>query len=235
VGFAAGFLGPIILNPDANQGPLVGIFITGPGGAFLGLLFFAVSRIFHMPALRQWQTLWTLGSVLTVATLYFCLPEPSLRGYVLDIEIQGCKSPAQATDEAVAYWQKRIAAVTWTSPRAGWEADARRRLLDDRAVVLDVTVVRRDGIYESKKPWNKGHLLAKGWYPANEQKSYYAQYAGGSCADYSLGSRSLRFIPYDSQIVSSSAENWPPREVPNFLNLQSLEPVPPQYQKLVGE
>jgi hypothetical protein len=235
VGFAAGFLGPIIVNPDANQGPLVGIFIAAPGGAFLGLLFSVVSRIFQISTRHQWQTIWILGSALTIGTLYFCLPGPSLRGYVLDLEIQGCKSPAQATDEAVTYWQKRVAAVTWASPRAGWEEDARRRLLDDHAVVLDVTVVRGDGIYESKKPWNSGRLLAKGWYPAKEQKSFYAQYAGRSCANYPLGSKSLQFVPYDSRIVPSSAENWPPREVPAFLNLQILEPVPPEYQTLVGE
>ena len=36
VGFCAGFFGPMVLNPSANQGPLVGIFITGPGGAIVG-------------------------------------------------------------------------------------------------------------------------------------------------------------------------------------------------------
>jgi energy-converting hydrogenase Eha subunit B len=36
IGFAAGFFGPIILTPDANQGPLLGIFITGPLGFVLG-------------------------------------------------------------------------------------------------------------------------------------------------------------------------------------------------------
>ena len=39
IGFAAGFFGPMILKPDANQGPLLGIFITGPGGFLLGLLY----------------------------------------------------------------------------------------------------------------------------------------------------------------------------------------------------
>lgn len=39
VGLALGFLGPIFLTPEANQGPLLGIFITGPGGFALGLLF----------------------------------------------------------------------------------------------------------------------------------------------------------------------------------------------------
>ena len=37
VAFAAGFFGPIVLAPDANQGPLLGIFITGPLGFAVGL------------------------------------------------------------------------------------------------------------------------------------------------------------------------------------------------------
>lgn len=38
LGFVAGFFGPMIFAPGANQGPLLGIFITGPGGALLGAL-----------------------------------------------------------------------------------------------------------------------------------------------------------------------------------------------------
>jgi hypothetical protein len=37
IGFLAGFLGPMLLVPDANQGPMLGIFITGPLGFLLGL------------------------------------------------------------------------------------------------------------------------------------------------------------------------------------------------------
>ena len=37
--FAAGFFGPLVVTPDANQGPLLGIFITGPVGLALGLLW----------------------------------------------------------------------------------------------------------------------------------------------------------------------------------------------------
>ena len=36
VGFVGGFFGPIIFMPEANQGPLLGIFITGPLGFILG-------------------------------------------------------------------------------------------------------------------------------------------------------------------------------------------------------
>jgi hypothetical protein len=43
IGFALGFFGPMILDPGANQGPLLGIFITGPLG-FLGGLIYGVAR-----------------------------------------------------------------------------------------------------------------------------------------------------------------------------------------------
>jgi hypothetical protein len=33
-----GFLGPMILAPEANQGPLLGIFITGPLGLVVGAI-----------------------------------------------------------------------------------------------------------------------------------------------------------------------------------------------------
>jgi hypothetical protein len=35
-GFAAGFFGPMLLAPDANRGPLLGIFIMGPLGVVIG-------------------------------------------------------------------------------------------------------------------------------------------------------------------------------------------------------
>lgn len=38
IGFAGGFFGPIIFTPESNQGPLLGIFITGPIGAILGAI-----------------------------------------------------------------------------------------------------------------------------------------------------------------------------------------------------
>lgn len=38
IGFVLGFIGPIIIDPSANQGPLLGIFITGPIGFLIGLI-----------------------------------------------------------------------------------------------------------------------------------------------------------------------------------------------------
>ena len=36
IGFAVGFFGPIVFTPEANQGPLLGILVTGPAGLLLG-------------------------------------------------------------------------------------------------------------------------------------------------------------------------------------------------------
>jgi hypothetical protein len=38
LGFVLGFFGPMVFAPEANQGPLLGILITGPGGAALGAI-----------------------------------------------------------------------------------------------------------------------------------------------------------------------------------------------------
>ncbi|HWV57495.1 MAG TPA: hypothetical protein VNZ57_08600, partial [Longimicrobiales bacterium] len=44
-GFSIGFFGPMILAPGANQGPLLGILITGPLGALLGLVIGVVQEV----------------------------------------------------------------------------------------------------------------------------------------------------------------------------------------------
>lgn len=42
ISFAAGFVGPIIVTPEANQGPLLGIFVTGPIGFAVGVVLGAL-------------------------------------------------------------------------------------------------------------------------------------------------------------------------------------------------
>jgi uncharacterized membrane protein YeaQ/YmgE (transglycosylase-associated protein family) len=42
ISFLAGFVGPIILKPNSPQGPLLGIFFTGPLGALAGAVAGAI-------------------------------------------------------------------------------------------------------------------------------------------------------------------------------------------------
>ena len=44
-GFLIGFFGPMQFQPWANQGPMVGIFVTGPAGVLLGGLLGGALKI----------------------------------------------------------------------------------------------------------------------------------------------------------------------------------------------
>lgn len=44
VALALGFVGPLVLDPEASLGPLLGILLTGPAGFVLGALIGAVLR-----------------------------------------------------------------------------------------------------------------------------------------------------------------------------------------------
>jgi hypothetical protein len=78
VGFACGFFGPIALNPGANQGPLLGIFITGPGGAMFGLVAGVVARGLPLSAGQRWRALGALCIASAAGILFFCLPQQRL-------------------------------------------------------------------------------------------------------------------------------------------------------------
>jgi hypothetical protein len=235
VGFAAGFFGPLAFNPEANQGPLLGILITGPAGLILGLFLFVIFRFLRVSATAQWTTLAISCAALAAPTLYACMPAPKLLGTMIDARIVSCEAPSQATDAAIEYWEKQVAGVTWAAPRANWQDDARRRLTDDESVVLRVAVLRTNKTYERQKPWNKGRATAMGWRTSDEQKSYYAQYAGGTCADYPVGARSVHFVHYDLSGMNRPASDWPPTKLSDFLDLQILAPIPDEYLQLAGD
>ena len=234
VGFAAGFFGPLVFNPEANQGPLLGIFITGPAGFFLGLLLLAIFRILRVSPARERTVLAAACAILAAGTLYVCMPSPKLQGTIVDARILSCEPSTQGADAAIQYWEKRVAGVTWASARPGWQDDARRRLRDDDGVILSADVIRTNRFYERQKPWDKGQIMTTGWQTSDEQKSYYAQYAGGTCADYPVGTRTVQFVAYDLSGMNRPAADWPPSKLSDFLDLQVLVTIPDEYQKLIG-
>lgn len=81
--FLLGFIGPMILAPGANQGPLLGIFITGPLGLVLGFVVAILREIandWQAPLVREVagrpRTAWRLPRRTDV-------PESWLRGGAL--------------------------------------------------------------------------------------------------------------------------------------------------------
>jgi hypothetical protein len=224
VGFACGFFGPIALVPEANQGPLLGIFITGPGGVLLGLVAGIVARVSPLAPARRWQALFATCAVFGAGILFFCLPGPELRARIIDAEIRGCESPFATADAATTEWKERIAKVTWSPPRKGWEQDVQRMLRADPGVVLDVWVVQSRDVFENRKPWNRGTLFAQEWKPFEKSQTYFARFAGADCDAYAESGAKL-YLP-----GSEGSNAWPPDLLPNYLGLQVLGDVPAEYR-----
>ena len=110
VGFLAGFVGPGIFTPDANMGPMLGIFITGPlgfvSGAVWGLVYWLAGRPRDTPGgtfpVRHAVRIVAVGLVL----LALCL----LGAHLLDTSgfrpIQGAKVfiPLWLTGAGINMW-----------------------------------------------------------------------------------------------------------------------------------
>ena len=61
----------MVLAPDANQGPMLGIFLTGPGGALAGALLGIGVRILRLPSTLQRRVLyWVCGAYGVVILLF---------------------------------------------------------------------------------------------------------------------------------------------------------------------
>jgi hypothetical protein len=236
VGFIAGFFGPIALNPEANQGPLVGILITGPGGLLGGFALGAMFRFLPVTDLTRVQALAAACTILGVGTLYFCLPEPKVHGYVVDAEVEECASPARSFAAALADWEQAAARVTWYTPPSDWRDTAKRNIERDRGVVLTMRVVRRATIHEHRKPWNAGLRTASQWVTVGESERYYASDAGSSCEPYLARARDL-YTPFSGSDSGPNepAQVWPPTDTTGFLRLMELGPVPAEYPRLLGK
>jgi len=166
VGFACGFFGPIALDPGANQGPLLGIFITGPGGVVAGLVAGVIARTLPLTDIQRWRGLVGLCIAAAIGILFTCLPEPHRIASIVDAAVRGCESPAQAAE------------VTWSPPRKNWKTDVARMLQADPGVVLDVYVTQSRDIYENRKRWNKGTRFAGVWKERNELQQFFARFGG---------------------------------------------------------
>lgn len=64
IGFILGFYGPMVLDPGANQGPLLGILYTGPAGVLVGA---AGGWLWHRVATKH--STWATSSVYPVSPL----------------------------------------------------------------------------------------------------------------------------------------------------------------------
>lgn len=227
VGFACGFFGPIALNPDANQGPLLGIFITGPSGALLGLALGATVALVGLgPALRR-ALLSATAVVWGASVLVRCLPDPEYRGEIIEGAVRACIDPAERIAAATAEWEKLVADAPGAKVPPGWQQDAAKRLTSEPGWVVSVSVERTRPIYMNRKPWNRETLADRAWVLGYAEREFFVSAEGTPCSDLVAAGRSF-YHP-----SSETARTWPPDRLPNYLDLTTLGPVPDAYRALL--
>jgi len=127
----------------------------------------------------------------------------------------------------LAYWDQRIAEVSWAQPRGGWQQEMRATLQGAPGVVVDVQVRRVNSVYQNRKPWNRDTLFATGWKEKTEERSFYLPQ--DSCADYPARRELSGFLSYEYNGKIEPPNTWPPRELESVINASAYLEVPPRY------
>ena len=233
VGFAAGFFGPMVLSPESNLGPIIGILFSGPGGVAAGAILGALLGVLPVSPVLRKQVLVIAGVALATVTLYYSLPEPAVRGYVIDAQVEACAPPEQSMDAALAQWEQAVARVTWAAPAANWRETAIGNVRTDPGVVLTLRIHRKRAMLRHRQPWDRDRTSAGPWLAGAETKQYYANDEGSACQPYLARQRRIYWPVVDPDAdPSSPAAVWPPTDTLGFLQLQALGPVPAGYGRL---
>jgi hypothetical protein len=229
VGFLCGFIGPLKLNPSANQGPLTGIFFTGPGGFLLGIL------LAILPPFRGWRPPAFAGLITVVAllvgasTLYGSLPEDRYQGSLVDATVEGCMPPTALVDVAERTWTRyNLQDQAWRTPWPNWQSTLSQAAASPDGVVLRLHIHRTRKIYELRKPWNYGRLSATRWKSVERSENHYSRQNGASCTQYTLGERRIYAPAWEPSDVS------PPDILPTYLGLYVLQAAPPRFLPFTG-
>lgn len=230
VGFLAGFFGPMLFVPEANQGPLVGIFISGPAGALLGLVLLGICAVIGVSSRLQWRILIGTAIAGALAVLILVQPEPALLGYVMDLEVESCATPVDTEPQVIDYWSKRFADVPGAAVRPGWQQDMRRTLREAPGVILTVKVRRQISAWEKRKPWNRGSLFATAGRNAPEENSFYI--SNGVCPDFPVGHAFKAFEKYGLNGRIRPPNEWPPSELKAVILVSPIAPLPAQFEPL---
>jgi hypothetical protein len=224
-GFASGFFGPMIFDPGANQGPLLGILISGPGGALAGLALGSLARVLPWSTTTERNARLACAAALALGTLWYCLPGPLTRGVLLEATVESCGQPLEFEAGAFEDWDSRIAKASWAEPRARWKDEARRLFERPDGVVLDLSVTSRKAVREQRKPWNRGDLSFEPAPGVGDIHRVFARFAGASCSAYPAGPTTLYYeVTNDPQ-----PGPWPPDDLPGLLGLVVAAPPPAAY------
>jgi uncharacterized membrane protein YeaQ/YmgE (transglycosylase-associated protein family) len=219
VGLSAGYIGPLVLSPDSNQGPLLGIFISGPAGALLGAVLGALASIFALPSRINALILCVAAVALAATTLYLCIPQARPVADIVVGETRACVSAQSLKAATVA----RLEAIEQSRPDAGstrWSEVFDQALYRNPGVVITLQVQRERHVFEAQAPWNRGALQADSWTEPGVSATYFV--ARSDCGSLPTGAKSIFGLRGNTGI-------WRPSGIAQILDMKIAEPLPSRY------
>jgi hypothetical protein len=226
-GFVCGFVGPMAFAPESNQGPMLGIFITGPVGALSGAILGAVVGVRGLRRSLSNALLVLAALMVAATTLVVAIPEPHYYADAVEGEVLDCTDVAELRDDAV----KRLNALAASRPalRApiSWDEAFDKALDQDHDVVLALHLSRYRRLYRREARWNRGTLAADPWTTADQTANYYAMFGGPTCDGYAVGAQA-QFS------VVSRVGIWPPSGLAEMLDVNAAAPLEPDEVAVVG-
>jgi len=239
VGLISGSFIPGLLDAKpGNMQAIVGIFITGPFGIFLGIVLGAlVQRLKISPPKRRWL-LSGVASFYLIGIVYMSVPYYSFSTYLVDGKIVACKNVQPLFETRWDYWRKEHARVMrgetdmdrgnadlvrQRGSDINWEQDIEMKIRERLGVVLTVQVIQKASVYEAY--WTTGHVSRKvEWEDVNRTEDFFSEHNGPSCESYVVGQQAY----YQSN--SEAWDRYPPRNLPAFLGLHVIKPAADAYR-----
>lgn len=230
-GLVAGIWGPIRFNPQFQMGPLIGVFITGPLGAILGLVGYFVSRWLDWPMSTQWRAIAAVGTLLVAGTILSSFPGPEFKAFIVNGVVERCRPVSDLRDELIVEWQTRVDNIKSTEPAPGWQQAMTSTIESASGIVVNTRITHRSEIRVQRKPWNRGTLIAIDRTKADDHVVFLDETAGASCANYASGKLLESFVDFVTSRPVRDSNDWPPTEISRIITHLELKPVPPEYQQ----
>ena len=231
LGFLAGYLGPLTLNPYSNLGPLVALYFSGPialaVGLAAGVILGVVANVLAWKRSLFIASLGLTSVALLAVTLFFSLPEDRWEADLIEGQIVASTRPSSFEAEVVRQWERSIAINPQNPVSSTWRDDLRSVLAGSSDCVTDVRIVSKNALYSGRRPWNHGKLYFV--YEPRAAKTVERFFVPASlCRPPSPVSR--RFLARWPEYAG-----FPPKTAASLLNLPILEAVPPHIASLASE
>ena len=220
MGFATGYIGP--LRYSMAQGPLLGIFVTGPVSFAVGLgLGWFLNRRRMGAVVREGIFVCAAIGVVVMSGIA-SRPRRQIVGTLIDGKVTACHSPIFNIPAAVGHWRQVLAQNPSLTPRTAWERTIKDILTNSDGVVLQFTTDRLKHLYTDGAKAT-GNVVSGEWKAEPWVASYFALFAGPDCTRYPIGRRVTLFVGRSND---REEDGVPPGNAAGVLELETVRPAP---------